>query len=199
MMSESPHILGYARAGLSIDDIPGAKRIQLARPAAWPKLAADSLALPILALATVILIVFGIWVLIASRGVVEAANGALILSIALLPAAVAYQLILEVLSLRRAGNRPIFLVLGDGAMLIDDAAQRTTGSIEVKREQVTSLRLLPVPTVRLRQKIWTLRIVGFETELEIEFLEEDDARAQAVLDQVKSCLRAPLPLREGEA
>jgi hypothetical protein len=198
-MSSASPILQYARAGSSIDDIPGATRIQLARPAAWPKLVANSITLPILTLATLILIVFGFWVLMASRGIVEAVNGVLILSIALLPAAVGYQLILELLSLRRAGNRPIVLVLGDGVMLIDDAAQRTIGSIEVKREHITSLGLLPIPTVRLRQKVWTLRIVVFETELEIEFLEEDSARADAVLDQIKSCLKAPLPLREGGA
>jgi hypothetical protein len=192
-------ILQYARAGSSIDDIPGAKRIQLARPAAWPKLVANSFALPIVILGTLILMMFGGWVIFASRGIIEATSGVLILLIALLPAATGYQLILEMLSLRRAGNRPIIFALGDGAILIDDAAQRTIGLIEVRREHVTSLGLLPAPTIRLRQKIWTLRIVGFPTKLEIEFFEEDNARAEAVLDQIRSCLKPPLPLREGEA
>ena len=197
-MSSGSPILQYARAGSSIDDTPGAKRIQLARPAAWPRVVFDSLVLPIVVLAALFLLLWGVVSILNMRGLGNAFTGVVLLLVAMIPTVVAWQFLLELASLRRAGKRPIVLVLHDRILLIDDAAQRTTGAIEVRREQVKSLELTPQPMAVMRQKVWTLRVTGFETELAIQYIESDDARARAVLDQIKICLYS-FPLRQGGA
>jgi hypothetical protein len=187
-MDESKPILGYAHCGPAMEPREALQVIELRRPAAW---------------AQIVLIALGLFLTIAAILALSATasrslrrwnsrdTGSMMGSwIALMTlAGLSYVQITYLITVARAGRRPITLAIQNRTLLIDDVAVNASAVISVVPGTVRQLSLRDAGRSIALEPLWELTIQRhLDSDIRFYFVEKDPVRAELLVFDLYSGL-----------